>query len=155
MDHCHRIDYRTSPNYISATSSRMPLVMHFYSLNYNLHWDVSIFLLVYVHRGYVGAGGLEKGGKFHNCTGGAARLVDVMLLGEKHIYQRPTTRAVYNTDVSFDPEGFHNWNTKASNPLIKLLFFFSSFRAAWSFDFGFVCFFGCRSSESSSYFPLE
>jgi hypothetical protein len=85
----------------------MPLVMNSFLLII-IRLDVSSVGLLYFNRGYVGAGGLEKGGQFHNCTGGAARLVDVTLLGEKHIYQRPTTRAVYNTDVAFDPEGFHN-----------------------------------------------
>lgn len=58
--------------------------------------------------GYLGAGGLEKGGAFFNCTGGAARMVDVVLFGEKHIYQRPTTKAIYDTIVPFDPEGNKN-----------------------------------------------
>lgn len=55
--------------------------------------------------GYLGAGGLEKGGQFANCTGGAARYVDQLVFGSSHIHQRPTTRAIYNTSVAFDPEG--------------------------------------------------
>lgn len=56
-------------------------------------------------RGYLGAGGLEKNGQFSNCTGGAARVVDVFVFGKEHIYQRPTSRTIYDTTVSFDPEG--------------------------------------------------
>jgi len=55
--------------------------------------------------GYLGAGGLEKGGQYRNCTGGAARLVDEFVFGANHIYQRPTTRTIYDTSVAFDPEG--------------------------------------------------
>lgn len=32
-------------------------------------------------------------------------MVDVALFGESHIYQRPTTKAIYDTTVPFDPEG--------------------------------------------------
>lgn len=53
----------------------------------------------------MGAGGLEKGGQFANCTGGAARYIDQFVFGTNHIYQRPTTRAIYSTTVAFDPEG--------------------------------------------------
>ncbi len=56
-------------------------------------------------RGYVGPGGLETGGRFSKCTGGAAQLVDVAVFGSRHIYQRPTAAAVYDTSVPFDPEG--------------------------------------------------
>ena len=58
-------------------------------------------------RGYVGPGGLQKGAQFRNCTGGAARMVDVAIFGNDHIYQRPTPSAVYDTSVAFDPEGSH------------------------------------------------
>ena len=53
----------------------------------------------------MGAGGLEKGGLFANCTGGAARYVDQLVFGTNHMYQRPTTRMIYNTFLAFDPEG--------------------------------------------------
>ncbi|XP_057371635.1 heparan-alpha-glucosaminide N-acetyltransferase-like [Daphnia carinata] len=55
--------------------------------------------------GYMGAGGLEKNGLYKNCTGGAARYVDIALFGNDHIYQRPTPRAIYDTTLAFDPEG--------------------------------------------------
>jgi heparan-alpha-glucosaminide N-acetyltransferase len=68
-------------------------------------------VLFHFYRGYTGAGGLEKNGLYRNCTGGAARLVDVSLFGNDHIYQRPTPRAIYDTTLAFDPEGlcfFHS-----------------------------------------------
>ena len=41
-------------------------------------------------RGYTGPGGLSEGGVYQNCTGGAARYIDVMVLGESHMYHYPT-----------------------------------------------------------------
>lgn len=42
-------------------------------------------------RGYLGAGGIGDFGKNPNCTGGAAAYIDHLLLGEKHIYQHPSS----------------------------------------------------------------
>ena len=39
-----------------------------------------------------------------HCIGGAARQVDLWLIGESHIYQNPTAKGVY-TSSAFDPEG--------------------------------------------------
>lgn len=43
-------------------------------------------------RGYLGPGGIGDMGLYPNCTGGAAGYIDRWLLGEKHIYQNPSTR---------------------------------------------------------------
>ncbi|KAF7239025.1 Heparan-alpha-glucosaminide N-acetyltransferase [Varanus komodoensis] len=56
-------------------------------------------------RGYLGPGGIGNFGKYPNCTGGAAAYIDHLLLGEKHIYQHPTSNVLYLTTVAFDPEG--------------------------------------------------
>lgn len=56
--------------------------------------------------GYVGPGGLSEGGRYANCTGGATRYVDSILLGEHHMYKWPTPQALYQTTLPFDPEGF-------------------------------------------------
>ncbi|XP_015263216.1 PREDICTED: heparan-alpha-glucosaminide N-acetyltransferase [Gekko japonicus] len=56
-------------------------------------------------RGYLGAGGIGDHGKYPNCTGGAAGYIDRLLLGEKHIYQHPSSSVLYMTTVPFDPEG--------------------------------------------------
>ncbi|KAL6467369.1 hypothetical protein MHYP_G00251730 [Metynnis hypsauchen] len=55
--------------------------------------------------GYLGPGGIGDFGQYPNCTGGAAGYIDRWLLGENHIYQTPSSRVVYQTTVSFDPEG--------------------------------------------------
>ncbi|XP_062476603.1 heparan-alpha-glucosaminide N-acetyltransferase isoform X2 [Pezoporus occidentalis] len=44
-------------------------------------------------RGYLGPGGIGDFGNYPNCTGGAAGYIDRLLLGEKHIYQHPSSSA--------------------------------------------------------------
>ncbi|KAJ6660530.1 hypothetical protein lerEdw1_017527 [Lerista edwardsae] len=56
-------------------------------------------------RGYLGPGGIGDFGKNPNCTGGAAAYIDHLLLGEKHIYQHPSSSVLYLTTTAFDPEG--------------------------------------------------
>ncbi|XP_062865256.1 heparan-alpha-glucosaminide N-acetyltransferase [Trichomycterus rosablanca] len=55
--------------------------------------------------GYLGPGGIGDFGRFQNCTGGAAAVIDRWLLGDNHMYQTPSSRLVYQTTVGFDPEG--------------------------------------------------
>uniref|UniRef100_A0A3P8Y0A1 Heparan-alpha-glucosaminide N-acetyltransferase catalytic domain-containing protein n=1 Tax=Esox lucius TaxID=8010 RepID=A0A3P8Y0A1_ESOLU len=55
--------------------------------------------------GYLGPGGIGDMGQYPNCTGGAAGYVDRWLLGEKHIYQTPSSRLIYMSHMPFDPEG--------------------------------------------------
>uniref|UniRef100_A0A8C6UB91 Heparan-alpha-glucosaminide N-acetyltransferase n=1 Tax=Neogobius melanostomus TaxID=47308 RepID=A0A8C6UB91_9GOBI len=55
--------------------------------------------------GYLGPGGIGDMGWYANCTGGAAGYIDRWLLGEKHIYQTPSSRVIYATHIPFDPEG--------------------------------------------------
>ncbi|CAL1529217.1 unnamed protein product [Lymnaea stagnalis] len=56
-------------------------------------------------RGYIGPGGLEQGGKYFNCTGGAAGYIDRKFFGDSHIYQSPTSQEIYQSQVPYDPEG--------------------------------------------------
>ncbi|XP_075785404.1 heparan-alpha-glucosaminide N-acetyltransferase isoform X2 [Pelodiscus sinensis] len=56
-------------------------------------------------KGYLGPGGIGDFGKYPNCTGGAAGYIDHLLLGEKHIYQHPSSSVLYQTTVAYDPEG--------------------------------------------------
>jgi heparan-alpha-glucosaminide N-acetyltransferase len=58
----------------------------------------------YVHRGYLGPGGIHDNGQFRGCVGGATGYLDRLVLGEKHIYRHPTARDVYGSGP-FDPEG--------------------------------------------------
>ena len=53
-------------------------------------------------RGYLGPGGLHWNGSYPTCTGGAHRLLDLWLLGDKHLEPFPTTVMVYQTTVPFD-----------------------------------------------------
>ncbi|KAM7419151.1 hypothetical protein PAMA_016327 [Pampus argenteus] len=55
--------------------------------------------------GYLGPGGIGDMGMYPNCTGGAAGFIDRWLLGEKHIYQTPSSRVIYVTRMPYDPEG--------------------------------------------------
>uniref|UniRef100_A0A3P9HBB6 Heparan-alpha-glucosaminide N-acetyltransferase n=1 Tax=Oryzias latipes TaxID=8090 RepID=A0A3P9HBB6_ORYLA len=55
--------------------------------------------------GYLGPGGIGDMGLYANCTGGAAAFLDRWLLGEKHIYQTPSSRVLYLTQIPYDPEG--------------------------------------------------
>ncbi|XP_040099207.1 heparan-alpha-glucosaminide N-acetyltransferase isoform X2 [Oryx dammah] len=55
--------------------------------------------------GYLGPGGIGDGGRYRNCTGGAAGYVDRLLLGDQHLYQHPSSAVLYHTEVAYDPEG--------------------------------------------------
>ncbi|XP_061848446.1 heparan-alpha-glucosaminide N-acetyltransferase isoform X1 [Colius striatus] len=56
-------------------------------------------------RGYLGPGGIGDFGNYPNCTGGAAGYIDRLFLGEKHIYQHPSSSVIYQTMMPYDPEG--------------------------------------------------
>nr|XP_026647760.1 heparan-alpha-glucosaminide N-acetyltransferase isoform X2 [Zonotrichia albicollis] len=56
-------------------------------------------------RGYLGPGGIGDFGKYPNCTGGAAGYIDRLLLGEKHMYQHPSSAVIYQSTMPYDPEG--------------------------------------------------
>ncbi|XP_013789471.2 heparan-alpha-glucosaminide N-acetyltransferase-like [Limulus polyphemus] len=56
-------------------------------------------------KGYLGPGGIHNGGDYFNCTGGAAGYIDRVILGEAHIYQHPTIKVIYLTELPYDPEG--------------------------------------------------
>ncbi|CAF3134041.1 unnamed protein product [Rotaria sp. Silwood2] len=58
-------------------------------------------------KGYMGPGGKHDHGKYGNCTGGAAGYVDRIILSGSHMYNDPTCKDVYHTQVPFDPEGQH------------------------------------------------
>ncbi|CAL4203893.1 unnamed protein product, partial [Meganyctiphanes norvegica] len=56
-------------------------------------------------KGYLGPGGLHEGGKFFNCTGGAAGYIDKLILGRQHVYPHPTCKTIYDSTEPYDPEG--------------------------------------------------
>jgi heparan-alpha-glucosaminide N-acetyltransferase len=55
--------------------------------------------------GYLGPGGLSENGTHFNCTGGAANYIDRIILGNKHLYQNPTSKIIYKHLLPHDPEG--------------------------------------------------
>lgn len=59
-----------------------------------------------MYRGYLGPGGIHNNNAVNKtCTGGAAGYLDRQIFTIEHIYQSPTSRAVYNSEP-YDPEGF-------------------------------------------------
>uniref|UniRef100_A0A914VNC1 DUF5009 domain-containing protein n=1 Tax=Plectus sambesii TaxID=2011161 RepID=A0A914VNC1_9BILA len=72
-----------------------------------LIWCLIVFLLPVpgCPSGYLGPGGLDDGGQFANCTGGAAGYIDRLLLGDSHVHRRPSCYHLYRTTQRFDPEG--------------------------------------------------
>lgn len=55
--------------------------------------------------GYTGPGGAHMHSKYPNCTGGAARYIDSLLFGDRHLDQNPLCKPVYKTEVPFDSAG--------------------------------------------------
>uniref|UniRef100_A0A1B0BY02 Heparan-alpha-glucosaminide N-acetyltransferase catalytic domain-containing protein n=1 Tax=Glossina palpalis gambiensis TaxID=67801 RepID=A0A1B0BY02_9MUSC len=55
-------------------------------------------------RGYLGPGGKHSNAEYFNCIGGASGYIDFLILGNRHIYQNPTARYIYDSRP-FDPEG--------------------------------------------------
>ncbi len=113
VDHSDCVCLNSITHHFLASCSGLPSVSFYYLslLKRYSHLLNVIVVLFHFYRGYTGAGGLEKNGLYRNCTGGAARLVDVSLFGNDHIYQRPTPRSIYDTTLAFDPEGlcfFHS-----------------------------------------------
>lgn len=56
-------------------------------------------------RGFIGPGGIGDDGKYPNCTGGAAGYIDRKIFGSNHMYNHPTCKKLYKTNVPYDPEG--------------------------------------------------
>lgn len=61
-------------------------------------------LINHLIRGYLGPGGKQDNATHVDCIGGATGYLDQIILGEKHIFQWPTARSVYDAPA-FDPEG--------------------------------------------------
>jgi heparan-alpha-glucosaminide N-acetyltransferase len=71
-------------------------------------WLALTFLLPLPHpcpRGYLGPGGLADSGRYCNCSGGAAGVIDRWLFTDNHIYQTPTAKETYHLLRPYDPEG--------------------------------------------------
>ena len=55
--------------------------------------------------GYQGPGGLHLESKYFNCTGGAARALDILVFGTNHIYKYNSVKKIYHNSLDHDPEG--------------------------------------------------
>uniref|UniRef100_A0A8D2LPQ5 Heparan-alpha-glucosaminide N-acetyltransferase n=2 Tax=Varanus komodoensis TaxID=61221 RepID=A0A8D2LPQ5_VARKO len=80
-------------------------------------------------RGYLGPGGIGNFGKYPNCTGGAAAYIDHLLLGEKHIYQHPTSNGAISAvltkcskDQGFIPVNKNLWSISYVTTLSSFAF---------------------------------
>lgn len=48
---------------------------------------------------------MHEMGRYNNCIGGATGYIDRLIIGNRHMYQRPRAAAVYDEKTPFDPEG--------------------------------------------------
>ncbi|KAG8197471.1 hypothetical protein JTE90_007213 [Oedothorax gibbosus] len=92
-------------------------------VSYKVEWLIMLMclamhlvLMFVVHspdcpRGYFGPGGLHDHGLYENCTGGAAAYIDTIILGSRHLYQHPESKAIYHSVVPCDPEGILGYFT--------------------------------------------
>ena len=55
--------------------------------------------------GYLGPGGLHENSAYYNCTGGAARWIDLKIFGSDHMFQHVTSREVFQIETYY---GFRN-----------------------------------------------
>lgn len=60
------------------------------------HCDTSLTVHIvfsWISRGYLGPGGIQDGGLYENCTGGAAAYIDRLIFGPNHMYGHSTCQA--------------------------------------------------------------
>ncbi|XP_046391759.1 heparan-alpha-glucosaminide N-acetyltransferase [Ischnura elegans] len=116
-------------------------------------------------RGYLGPGGIELGGQFKGCAGGATGYIDRVVLGVNHIYQNPTSNHVYHAGP-FDPEGILGCLLSVFQVFLgvqagAVLLFHSSHRGrlvrwlSWSALTGIVGAVLCLASKDDGFIPLN
>lgn len=116
--------------------------------------------------GYTGPGGLSEDSLYYNCTGGAARYIDVMVLGEQHLYHYPTPQVTYQTTVSYDPEGILGTLTSIFLCFLgmqsgKILAIFQDPRGRvirwliWGVVLGGIAAILCKGSQNDGWVPLN
>jgi heparan-alpha-glucosaminide N-acetyltransferase len=117
-------------------------------------------------RGYLGPGGAQKDGSYFNCTGGAASYIDRTVLGVKHIYQNPTCKKFYDTDVPHDPEGILGCLTSILMVYLgvqagKILITYPRWQSrtkrwlCWSVITGSLGLFLCKASLNDGWIPIN
>ncbi|XP_021917645.1 heparan-alpha-glucosaminide N-acetyltransferase-like isoform X2 [Zootermopsis nevadensis] len=116
--------------------------------------------------GYLGPGGLHNHSSSPNCTGGAAGYIDRMVFGERHIYQHPTCRPVYETVIPYDPEGLLGTLTSillvylgVQAGRIILCYHYTSSRIArwalWAFNVGLIAGILCDFTKNDGVVPVN
>lgn len=103
---------------INLNSEKKDFKYYFYDLIWSKYHLIFIFFIILIWtlvtflakvpgcpRGYMGPGGLEQNGQYYNCTGGVAGFLDKKIIGESHLYKKPTSVKIYKTTEPFDPEG--------------------------------------------------
>lgn len=64
----------------------------------------------------MGAGGKQDNHANEDCIGGITKHIDIVILGDSHLYQNPTAKYVYESG-SFDPEGIFGEHTQNNTKL--------------------------------------
>ncbi|GAV08102.1 hypothetical protein RvY_17843 [Ramazzottius varieornatus] len=116
--------------------------------------------------GYVGPGGIHMNAAFFNCTGGAAGYIDRVVLGEKHIYQFPTSKEVYHSVTAYDPEGMLGYLNSVFIVFLglqagRILTVFTSDKARlirltiWSVVLGLLAGVLCGFSKNDGFIPVN
>lgn len=116
--------------------------------------------------GYLGPGGLDQNSSFTLCTGGAAGYVDRLILGSSHIYQYPTCRILYQTQVPYDPEGLLGVLTSIVLVVLgvqagRITHFYVTVAGrlkrfcTWGLLLGLLALLLCEGSKSSGWIPVN
>ncbi|XP_076369113.1 heparan-alpha-glucosaminide N-acetyltransferase-like isoform X1 [Tachypleus tridentatus] len=146
-----------------------------------LYWGewLSMFVILVIHilltfllavpgcpRGYLGPGGLHSGGEYFNCTGGAAGYIDRIVLGESHMYQHPTAKVIYLTDLPYDPEGILGFLTSIFLVFLglqagKILLTYQEWKPRiirwliWGAVIGLIAITLCKGSKNDGWIPIN
>ncbi|KAJ8317982.1 hypothetical protein KUTeg_003073 [Tegillarca granosa] len=117
-------------------------------------------------KGYIGPGGLHDHSQYFNCTGGAAGYIDRKIFGDKHIYQSPTSKQIYNSTVPYDPEGLLGTLTSCLICFLglqagKILMIFKSRNGrvvrflVWGFILCLIAGILCKFSQNDGWIPIN
>ncbi|ELT88879.1 hypothetical protein CAPTEDRAFT_26311, partial [Capitella teleta] len=117
-------------------------------------------------KGYLGPGGLQHGGAYENCTGGATAYIDRMIFGTEHMYGHPTCMIPYQTTVPLDPEGVLGTLTSIFLCFLglqagKVILIFQGWKSrvsrwmCWSLVTGLVAGCLCKFSAEDGFIPIN
>ncbi|XP_035224286.1 heparan-alpha-glucosaminide N-acetyltransferase-like isoform X2 [Stegodyphus dumicola] len=132
---------------------------------------IHILLMFFIHGpncppGYFGPGGMHDGGMYSQCTGGAAGYVDRVLLGNSHIYQKPSFKTIYHSTQPYDPEGILGFFTSIFLVFLglqagKILLTYKEWKARvirwmfWAVITGIIAAILCLGSKNGGWIPVN